>query len=254
MLSFTRAPIDRDFTEVTVSYVFDVTTATPFAAAKGVAVIGARREKKHNLKTFFSLLVGFLRESAYIITEGVKSMTDREILNYIKSDNRKGMEYIIDCYSAFVYKIVSSVILPVGTVQDVEECVSDAFVIFYNNIHKIDLEKASLKGFLAMIAKRNAISHYRILKRNVYNEENYKNESEIPQTEPFVDSDTKQMIFDAVKALGETDTTIVVSRYVLGETAKEISVKTGLSAEAVQKRLERSLRKLREMLGGVMDE
>lgn len=181
-------------------------------------------------------------------------MTDREILNYIKSDNHKGMEYIIDSYSGLVYKIVSSVILPVGNEQDVEECVSDAFLIFYNNIHKIDLEKASLKGFLAMIAKRNAISHYRILKRNVYNEETLENETEIPQSEPFVDADTKQMLFEMVKALGEPDTTIIVSRYVLGETAKEISEKVGLSAEAVQKRLERSLRKLREMMGGVMDE
>lgn len=180
-------------------------------------------------------------------------MTDREILNYIKSDNQKGMEYIIDSYSALVYKIVSSVILPVGTVQDVEECVSDVFIVFYNNLQKIDLQKASLKGFLAMIAKRGAISHYRILKRNVYNEESLEGETEIADAVPVVDADTKQMLFDAVKALGEPDTTIVVSRYVLGETAKEISEKVGLSAEAVQKRLERSLRKLREMLGGVVN-
>lgn len=225
-------------------------------ADDSAGIIGNRRpypQKGRTFKTFLRKLVGFLLESAYIITEGVKNMTDREILNFIKSDNQKGMEYLIDSYSSLVYKIVSSVILPVGNAEDVEECVSDAFIIFYNNLHKIDLEKASLKGFLAMVAKRNAISHYRVLKRNLNAGNIADGENEIPFSEKGLDADTKQALFESVKALGEPDTTIVVRRYVLGETAKEISERVNLSAEAVQKRLERSLKKLREMLGGVVD-
>lgn len=180
-------------------------------------------------------------------------MTDREMLNFIKSDSEKGVELIIDSYSSFVYKIVSSVILPVGNAEDVEECVSDVFIIFYNNLHKIDLTKASLKGFIAMVAKRNAISHYRALKRNLPTEDLANSENELDFKERGLDTDTKKALFDAVKALGEPDTTIVVRRYILGETAKEISEKLDLGAEAVQKRLERSVKKLRVMLGGVLN-
>lgn len=180
-------------------------------------------------------------------------MTDREILDFIKSDTGKGMELLIDSYSALVYKIVSSVILPVGNAQDVEECVSDAFIIFYNHLHRIDLQKASLKGFLAMVAKRNAISHYRRLKRNRIRENPEDCENEL-FSETVPDLETKKALYEAMKALGEPDTTIVVRRYVLGETAKEISEQVDLSAEAVQKRLERSIKKLREMLGGVLYE
>lgn len=186
--------------------------------------------------------------------EGVKGMTDREILDYIKSDTGKGMEYLIDSYGSLVYKIVSSVILPVGNAQDVEECVSDAFIIFYNHLHKIDLQKASVKGFLAMVAKRNAISHYRRLKRNVPFENAEDNENELAVSDNAPDLETNQVLYDAIRALGEPDTTIVVRRYILGETAKEISERVNLSAEAVQKRLERSIKKLREMLGGVFYE
>ena len=179
-------------------------------------------------------------------------MTDRELLDYIKSDSRKGMELLIESYSALVYKIVSSVILPVGSYEDAEECVSDTFIAFYNYIDKIDLQKATLKGFVAMIAKRNAISFYRTLKRNALVSGSFDEMPDLPQNENTLDTDTKQALANAIKALGEPDSTIVTRRYILGETAKEISAVVGLSSEAVQKRLERSLPKLREMLGGVI--
>lgn len=180
-------------------------------------------------------------------------MTDREMLDYIKSDNGKGMELLIDSYSPLVYKIVSSVILPVGSHEDAEECVSDTFIAFYNYINKIDLEKASLKGFLAMIAKRNAITVYRSLKRKGISESQLDETAEAPFTQNELDVDIKQALFNSLKALGEPDCTIVTRRYILGETAKEIAEVVGISSEAVQKRIERSMVKLREMLGGVVN-
>lgn len=185
--------------------------------------------------------------------EGVKSMTDREILDYIKSDKQKGMAFLIDAYSSLVFKIVSSVVLPVGSVQDAEECVSDVFIVFYNNIEKIDLQKSSLKGFLAMLAKRNAITLYRSLKRTYLSEENYEDQTDLPFVENGLDADTRKALFDAVKALGEPDCTIVTRRYILGQTAAEIAPTVNLSSAAVQKRIERSILKLREMLGGVVN-
>lgn len=185
--------------------------------------------------------------------EGVKNMTDREMLDYIKSDSKKGMELLIDSYSSLVYKVVSSVVLPVGNVFDAEECVSDTFIAFYNNLDKIDLQKVGIKGFLCMIAKRNAITLYRSLKRKTASENQLEEQTDLPFEENGLDADTKQSLFAALKALGEPDCTIVTRRYILGQTAKEIAPTVNLSSEAVQKRIERSMVKLREMLGGVMN-
>jgi RNA polymerase sigma-70 factor (ECF subfamily) len=156
----------------------------------------------------------------------------------------------VDTYSALVYKIVSSVVLSVGTREDAEECVSDTFLAFYNNLDDVDPEKGSIKGYLALIARRRAINLYHTLKRQRYNEETLDESTAVGEADYVADYETKQVLTAAVKALGEPDSTIVIRKYILGETAREISLKVGLSPEAVQKRLERSADKLKTMLGG----
>lgn len=180
-------------------------------------------------------------------------MTDRELLLLISEDRVKGFSLLVDTYSALVYKIVSSVVLPVGTREDAEECVSDTFLAFYNNLDDVDPERGSVKGYLALIAKRRAINLYHTLKRQQYTEAPFDDGTPAEADDEVADYETRQALVSAVKALGEPDSTIVTRRYILGETAKEISLKVGLSPEAVQKRLERSMDKLKVMLGGAFN-
>lgn len=177
-------------------------------------------------------------------------MTDRELLLLISEDKVKGFSLLVDTYSALVYKIVSSVVLSVGTREDAEECVSDTFLAFYNNLDDVDPEKGSIKGYLALIARRRAINLYHTLKRQHCNEDTLDEGTTAEERDYVADYETKQVLTAAVKALGEPDSTIVIRKYILGETAREISLKVGLSPEAVQKRLERSADKLKTMLGG----
>ncbi len=176
-------------------------------------------------------------------------MTDRELLDYIKSDSSKGIALLIDRFGALVFKICSSVILPVGSEEDAEECANDVFITFYNNIEKIDLSRSSLKGFLAMISKRHAIDFYRVLKRKKEREESLSEEE--PYSDEALSFETKAALTKAIKTLGLPDSEIITRKYILGETAEEIGRALGLSKDAVQKRIERSRAKLKEMLGGV---
>lgn len=180
-------------------------------------------------------------------------MTDHELLKRMKQNKNKGLAVIIDIYSGLVYKIVSAVILPVGTKEDAEECVSDVFLTFYNHIDDVDLSKATVKGYLAVIAKRRAIDFYRKLKK-----QNESLDFTDGITEPMhenvgISAEDKAELMKALKALGEPDCTIVKRKYILGETAREIGAHVNLSAEAVQKRLERSLVKLKIMMGGAVN-
>ncbi len=180
-------------------------------------------------------------------------MTDRELLLLISEDKVKGFSLLVDTYSALIYKIVSSVVLPVGTREDAEECVSDAFLAFYNNLEDVDLEIGSIKGYLAVIAKRRAINLYHTLKRAKSTNVPLDEQTDLYDSDGTADYETKAALVKAVKDLGEPDSTIVTRKYILGETAKEIGEYVGLSAEAVQKRLERSMDKLKVMLGGVFN-
>ena len=180
-------------------------------------------------------------------------MTDKQLLKKLKKDKNSGLSLIIDLYSGLLYKIAANVILPVGTYEDVEECVSDSFLSFYGEIERLDLEKASIKAYLAVITKRKAIDAYRRLKNTAYlTEDEEAASNEVTQDFSF-DYDRKAALTKALKSLGEPDTTIITRKYLLGETAVEIAIKMNMSEGAVQKRIERGRHRLKLELGGVFN-
>ncbi len=180
-------------------------------------------------------------------------MTDKELLKKLKKDKSSGLSLVIDLYSGLLYKIASNVLLPIGTKEDVEECVSDSFLAFYGEIDRIDLQKASIKAYLAVITRRKAIDLYRKLKKA--SELITDGEANpVPESEDFAPGhDRRAAVFKAIKDLGEPDATIVTRKFYLGETAAEIAKKLNMTQEAVQKRIERSRKKLKEELGGVLN-
>lgn len=179
-------------------------------------------------------------------------MTDKELLKKLKKDKNSGLSVAIELYSGLLYKIAAAVILPVGTREDVEECVSDSFLSFYGEIDKLDLEKASIKSYLALITRRRAIDFYRRLRPTKEHHDEGGEEFDLPSADFTLSVERKQLLFSAVKNLGEPDTTIITRKYLLGETASQIGRELGMSEAAVQKRLERSREKLKAELGGVL--
>ena len=85
-------------------------------------------------------------------------MTDEEILDSIYSDSASGMSLLVDTYADLVYKTVSDIMGDVGSREDAEECVTDSFIAFYNNIDDVDLSRGSIEGYLGVIARRRAIN------------------------------------------------------------------------------------------------
>lgn len=178
-------------------------------------------------------------------------MTDKELLTKLKKDKDAGLSVVIDLYSGLLYKIAAAVILPVGSKEDVEECVSDSFMSFYGSIDSLDTEKASIKTYLAVITRRRAIDFYRRLRSQ--NQVSLTEAEEIHSEDFTRTLERKDLLFAAVRTLGEPDTSIITRKYLLGETSAQIADALEMSEGAVQKRLERSREKLRKLLGGVFN-
>lgn len=178
-------------------------------------------------------------------------MTDKELLKKLKKDKASGLSVVIDLYSGLLYKLASAIILPVGTKEDVEECLSDSFYAFYEQLESIDLKKASIRSFLAVITRRKAIDFYRRLSRKSDCCLEAVDEAQVAEKDFTLSLERRRLILSALKELGEPDTTIVTRKYLFNETAAEIADSLQMSQEAVQKRLERARDKLKLMLGGV---
>ena len=85
-------------------------------------------------------------------------MTDNEILNSIYENAVDGMTLLIDTYADLIYKVVYEVLSDVGTQEDIEDCICDTFIAFFDNIDDVDSERGSIKGVLGIIARRRAIN------------------------------------------------------------------------------------------------
>ncbi|MDO4379423.1 MAG: sigma-70 family RNA polymerase sigma factor [Clostridia bacterium] len=187
-------------------------------------------------------------------------MTDELLLSEINKNPSKGFSLLLKEYSPLVFKICRAVLGSVGTNEDAQECAADVFSAFFKNLEKVDLSRGSIKGYLAFGAKNEAIDRYRKLKKETGKVFSIEEAGELPGEEQAFDESEKKeknrLLKSAIESLGEPDRTIIVSKYFLGETAQEIGKKISLSAEAVQKRSRRALKKLKVLLekapGGVM--
>jgi RNA polymerase sigma-70 factor (ECF subfamily) len=161
---------------------------------------------------------------------------------------------------AFVYAVVNGK-LSTFSRQDVEECVSDIFYEIYRTRDRIDLERGSLKSYIAVVANRRAINTFKKLcGKNIHiSLEDYEHEwlsDDSDMESNLIKSETRETLLKEIEALGEPDNQIMIRKYYWGYTSKTISEELGMKEVTVKKRAERALIKLRkalgeEMLGGV---
>ena len=188
-------------------------------------------------------------------------MTDQELLELLHTNPQKGFEVIISEYTGLMYAIAYNKLSSIGTREDIEECVSDIFALFYKQRTSFDLSKGSIKAFLMILAKRTAIKQFKKAcsgnaELTFIDEETFPLELIIAKedtTAHLIEKENRMTIIKAVKSLGEPDSSIILRKYYLGETAREIARTVNLSQNAVEKRIARSLRKLQNILGGIED-
>ena len=128
-------------------------------------------------------------------------MTDSELLDLIYDNDLEGMSSLIDRYAVAVYKTVADVLSGVGTQEDIEDCVADAFVAFYNNIDDVDLSRAGVKAYLCVIAFRRAVNLYFTISPDsdkVFSEYTVEEMSEAMTDEP---EDEMPVLSEVIKTL-----------------------------------------------------
>lgn len=179
-------------------------------------------------------------------------MPDGELIELIKSDPDKGLKILMDEYMGLLCTIVRD---KLGTVCDefeMESCVSDIFVDFYNNIDRYTTDKGSIKTFICVIAKRKAIDIFRKKAKDFGNvsidsDEVFLDIADKTNVEKeYLSKELKHHLIAAVKSLGEPDSEIIIRKYYFGETTKQISNRLSMTISAIDTRASRALKRLRE--------
>lgn len=185
-------------------------------------------------------------------------MADAELLELIRSNPEKGYTILIKQYENLIYAIVLNKLRSSCSREDIDDCVSDVFIEFYKKINRYNPDSGTIKTVISTLAKRKAIDKWRksLHEKNIFiSIENEDIQDILPaqdddMPEIINNEDEKRRLWEAVKSLGEPDTTIIISKYFYGKTSKEIALQLLISPAAVQKRITRALIRLKLIMKG----
>ena len=176
-------------------------------------------------------------------------MRDDAVAAAIGRRDEDAMNAVIDKYARLLWPIADAVLKNVGSVQDVEECVADAFIFLWEHPEKFDSGRGTLKSFLCIVARSRAIDRYRELsRRGTLPLEEAVLADTLGVQEALLKEETKRELLAAVNALGEPGREILVRRYYYNQKPREIALALGLTVKQVDNSLYRSKRSLRAAL------
>ena len=124
-------------------------------------------------------------------------MDDRELLQVLQKNPENGMRLVMKEYTGLCYYIVKQKLADFSA-EEIEECVSDVFLAFYHQYTAIDLERGSIKGFLAVLSRRKAVDRW----RKLAGKETLPLQEEITAADTLEQQEDRQILLDAVRALG----------------------------------------------------
>ena len=172
-------------------------------------------------------------------------MTEKELLALMSDHPRSGFEQAIRQYTPYVMKIVRTKLEGACSYEDIEETVSDIFVMFYKYIMKNRSEIGSVKAVLAVIARRRCADVY---------EQSLKHRDDIPIDElPEIAADDsrdndRERLNEALHRLGQPDEEIFIRKYFFGQNSRTIAEELGMMTNTVDKRISRGLKRLRTIM------
>lgn len=179
----------------------------------------------------------------------VSGLKDEQTTEAVRRRDEAAIGEVIKTYSKLLWKIASAVLDQVGSVQDVEECVADTFVYFWENPNKYDPQRGKLKTWLSIIARSKAIDRYRELSQNVtLSLEKGEFTDRLGVEDKILQQEREHTLFAALNRLEHGECDILLRRYYYDQKPREIALALDMSVKQVNNRLYQTKQKLRKEL------
>lgn len=175
-------------------------------------------------------------------------MEDEMIVRLIEQDANQGLAAAMAKYQGLAFSIAASVLG--GNREDAWECVNSAFNDLWQTMPNYD-GRASLKGWIALLARRRAIDCLRHNLRRGQSRGDFAAEAFAapdPCAELVEEREFRRRFNEFVRDLAEPDRSIFVRRYFALEAIASIANRYHLSRGAVDSRLSRIRKSLKTAL------
>ena len=167
----------------------------------------------------------------------------------LRHDPERALDQMLSAYSGLLYHAAAAV-LGRNSREEIEECVSDAFIAVYNNRTRLDFSQGSLKAYLCATARNLAIDRLRRQSRARVVELDCNAPADEFTERTALGRIDNELLLQSVLSLGEPDSKIIICRYYFGMHTKEIAKLVKMKENAVDQRLRRALKKLKRISEG----
>ena len=167
---------------------------------------------------------------------------EARLLLRLRNRERNSIDEAIEVYTPYLSTVIYNTVGTGLSKEDIEETVSDVFVMLWKNAEYIDLEKGTIRSYIAAAARNFALKRLNKKKNCIC-----LDDIEIPDT-ASAENSLADAVWDAVMSLGEPDNEIFVRYYKFDEKLRDISKATGINISTVKTKLSRGKRKLKRIL------
>lgn len=175
--------------------------------------------------------------------------SENELISEIKRRNRNAFEVLVREYSKPMYYLAYNILGGYGTKEDIEECVSDVFLEIWQKVSRFDADRGNVKTWILMLTKYRALAYKRELSAApADNIEDYQLEDPGTPERQALARETQEKLVETIGTFSALDKELFVRRYYFGESIHNLMGSLGLSRSAVDNRLHRSRKVIKEAL------
>ncbi|MGM9949010.1 MAG: sigma-70 family RNA polymerase sigma factor [Lysinibacillus sp.] len=178
-------------------------------------------------------------------------ITSGNFIKHFKKGKESALEYVIEEYAGIVKAVVYNALQSYKDPYMIEECISDVFIGAYENAKQFEGDEEDFRKWLCTIAKFKAVDKQRKLARSPVVTDVDEIRSAVPSAEEeFLSKSDAHDVMKMMKRLEKTDRDIFVMKYFLNMKNEEIGKALGVTKAAVDNRLYRGKKNLKQMYAG----
>lgn len=182
-------------------------------------------------------------------------MTDQEIVELLLNKEEAGLITLARKYEKLILYIIKTILG--SNYRDAEECLNDTYMKIWRNIEQYDLNKASLKTYLKVIARNTAVNRLRDISRKDrdsisldYPEAavEYILQDKSLEEQIVMKEDVKRLQ-EFLQKLNAKDRELLIRKYFYMQSSKQIAKKMSSTVNAVDSKLSRLRLTIKKELG-----
>lgn len=171
---------------------------------------------------------------------------DNAIYMYMEN-NKLDIDKIVDDFSSYLYTIVQN--SGNFSKEDIEEIISDTYLVVWKNQYKLDLDK-KLSSYLVGIVKNLIKQKYHMFYKVAENIEDYEDKLITNEKIDIVieNNEMNRMIIEILNKMKNDEKEIFYEFYFYSRKIKEIALEYNISESKVKIKLHRTRNKIRKEL------